>query len=187
MDDLFDTATHPGTEAAEPERARPGQPVRVFDIAVQGVREAGWRELFQGFDQLKALTFSASVPAILDVASLFQDVEITFGSERVLSRELAALEQVTAATGYRFIDALADQKAFIERFVRPALSQVRHPPPGAGREGQPALSPAARGTVPCQALSPGRPWPLSRHRGLGQSQPRRLLRPPGRDLPRRRW
>ena len=63
------------------------------------------------------------MPAILDVAALFDDVEITFGSERVLSRELAALEQVTTATGYRFTDALADQKAFIERFVRPVLSQ----------------------------------------------------------------
>ena len=72
---------------------------------------------------LKAITFSASVPAILDVAALFEDVEITFGSERVLSRELAALEQATTATGYRFTDALADQKAFIERFVRPALSR----------------------------------------------------------------
>ena len=68
------------------------------------------------------ITFSASVPAILDVAQMFEDVEITFGSERVLSQELAALEQASSATGYRFTDALADQKAFIERLVRPALS-----------------------------------------------------------------
>jgi hypothetical protein len=44
-------------------------------------------------------------------------------SERVLSRELAAFEQATTAAGYRFTDALADQKAFIERFIRPALSR----------------------------------------------------------------
>lgn len=69
------------------------------------------------------ITFSASVPAMLDVAEISEDVEITFGSERVLSRELAALEQATTAAGYRFTVALADQKAFIERFVRPALSK----------------------------------------------------------------
>jgi NgoFVII restriction endonuclease N-terminal PLD domain len=97
--------------------------ILVFDIVVRDVRETVWQDLFQGFSSLKAITFSASVSAILDIAGLFEDVEITFGSERVLSRELAALEQATSATGYRFTDALADQKAFIERFVRPALSR----------------------------------------------------------------
>jgi hypothetical protein len=125
MNDLFDAAIRPGPAApdVEPRRALEREPILVFDIAVQGARETAWHELFQGFSSLKAITFSASVPAILDVVALFDDVEITFGSERVLSRELAALEQVTTATGYRFTDALADQKAFIERFVRPVLSQ----------------------------------------------------------------
>ena len=122
MNDLFDTLGAPPSAAAEPRGPRPGQSIRVFDIAVQNVRESRWQDLFAGFSRLQALTFSASVPAILDVAALFEDVEITFGSERVLSRELAALEQATTATGYRFVDALADQKAFIERCVRPALS-----------------------------------------------------------------
>jgi hypothetical protein len=125
MNDLFDSATRAGPAAldAEPRRASGHEPILVFDITVQGSRETSWQDLFQGFSSLKAITFSSSVPAILDVAALFDDVEITFGSERVLSRELAALEQATTATGYRFTDALADQKAFIERFVRPALSR----------------------------------------------------------------
>jgi NgoFVII-like restriction endonuclease len=125
MNDLFDSARRPSPAApdAEPGRAPERERILVFDIAVQGTRETAWQELFQGFRDLKAITFSASVPAILDVAALFDDVEITFGSERVLSRELEALEQVTTATAYRFTDALADQKVFIERFVRPALSR----------------------------------------------------------------
>ena len=120
MNDLFDTAGSPSPHSTRTER--PPASIRVFDITVEGVRDTGWRELFEGFSRLRALTFSASVPAILDVAALFDDVEITFGSERVLSRELAALEQATTAASYRFTDALADQKAFIERCVRPALS-----------------------------------------------------------------
>lgn len=125
MNDLFDAlgSGDPQAGGGGPDGDRPGQSIRVFDITVQAVRNARWQDLFQGFDRLQALTFSASVPAILDVAALFDDVEITFGSERVLSRELAALEQATTATGYRFVDALADQKAFIERCVRPALSE----------------------------------------------------------------
>ena len=125
MQDLFDPTPAPGPAAPDgaPRRAAGRERILVFDIAVQGARETVWQDLFRGFRSLKAVTFSASVPAILDVAGLFEDVEITFGSERVLSRELGALEQATTAAGYRFTDALADQKAFIERCVRPALSQ----------------------------------------------------------------
>jgi hypothetical protein len=119
MEDLFDL----GAETAALPLGSSVPEIQVYDIRVLGTREVSWRSLFEGFQTLEVITFSASVPAILDVARMFEDVEITFGSERVLSRELAALEQATTATGYRFTDALADQKAFIERLVRPALSK----------------------------------------------------------------
>jgi NgoFVII restriction endonuclease N-terminal PLD domain len=122
MEDLFDAAL--GSQASPTLPLSSGtDKIQVFDIRVLGDREVEWCELFEGFETLKVITFSASVPAILDVAQMFEDIEITFGSERVLSREIVALEQATTATGYRFTDALADQKAFIERFVRPALSR----------------------------------------------------------------
>ncbi len=121
MEDLFDVGSEPGAAATLPV-ATGATDIQVFDIRITGTREVAWRTLFEGFQCLKVITFSASVPAILDVAQMFDDVEITFGSERVLSRELAALEQASSAAGYRFTDALADQKAFIERLVRPALS-----------------------------------------------------------------
>jgi NgoFVII restriction endonuclease len=124
MEDLFAPTAPPPVGEAPPQRAAERERILVFEIVIQGTRETVWRDLFEGFRSLKAITFSASVPAILEVAGLFEDVEITFGSERVLSRELAALEQATTAVGYRFTDALADQKALIERFVRPALSRA---------------------------------------------------------------
>jgi hypothetical protein len=120
MEDLFDIGSETGVGPTLPLAS--GAEVQVFDIRITGTREVAWRALFEGFQRLKVLTFSASVPAILDIAQMFEDVEITFGSERVLSRELAALEQASSAAGYRFTDALADQKAFIEGLVRPALS-----------------------------------------------------------------
>ncbi|MGF1610730.1 MAG: phospholipase D family protein [Kiloniellales bacterium] len=122
MENLFDIDA--GTQEAPPLPLAAGaNAIQVFDIKVLATRELEWRALFEGFLTLKVITFSASMPAILDVAQMFEDVEITFGSERVLSREIAALEQATTAAGYRFTDAIADQKAFIERFVRPALSR----------------------------------------------------------------
>ena len=49
---------------------------------------------------------------------MFKEVEITFGSERILSREHAALEQASSvARGYTFVDAVADQKASLERLA----------------------------------------------------------------------
>jgi hypothetical protein len=67
------------------------------------------------------ITYSSSLPALLAVADLFEEMEVIFGSERVLGRELEALESATAISGYQFIDAVADQKAAIERLLRPAL------------------------------------------------------------------
>lgn len=115
-EDLFGSAT-----GADAPGRQPGE-ITLFEAALSGCRITRWPDLFEGFRTLKAVTFSASVPALLGVAALFEDVEITFGSERVLSREAAVLEQATTLMGYRFVDAVADQKAFIERFIRPALS-----------------------------------------------------------------
>ncbi|MGZ8373183.1 MAG: hypothetical protein ACXWUW_09670 [Rhodoplanes sp.] len=123
MEDLFGSAMgtdEPGVPT--PSLSQPPGEIELFEAALTGRRTIRWPDLFNGFRTLKAITFSASVPALLDVAELFEDVEITFGSERVLSREAAVLEQATTLMGYRFVDAVADQKAFIERFVRPALS-----------------------------------------------------------------
>jgi len=88
----------------------------VFKAAMTSREEASWRELFAGFDSLKAITYSSGLDLILELTGMFQDVEITFGSERILSRDHAILEQAShIARGYTFVDAIADQKAFVER------------------------------------------------------------------------
>jgi hypothetical protein len=43
---------------------------------------------------------------------MFRDIEITFGFERILSREQAALEQAShLAKGYTFVDAVVGARA----------------------------------------------------------------------------
>lgn len=88
----------------------------VFRATMTSRQEASWRELFEGFDSLKAITYSSGLDLILELAGMFRDIEISFGSERILSRGHAILEQAShIARGYTFVDAIADQKAFVER------------------------------------------------------------------------
>jgi hypothetical protein len=96
----------------------------IFRAAMIAREEANWKDLFAGFESLKVITYSSGLDVILQLAGMFQEVEVTFGSERILSREHAALEQASsAAQGYTFVDAVADQKAFLERLaVEPGKS-----------------------------------------------------------------
>ena len=75
----------------------------VFRAEMVAREETSWRELFRGFDNLKAITYSSGLDLILELTGMFCDVEVTFGSERILSREPAALEQAShIAKGVHF-------------------------------------------------------------------------------------
>lgn len=103
--------------------AAPQSVLDVFEAQLVSQKRTDWRTLFQGYRRLKVITYSSSLPALLAVADLFAEMEVIFGSERVLGRELEALESATAISGYQFIDAVADQKAAIEHLLRPALKK----------------------------------------------------------------
>jgi hypothetical protein len=142
MGDLFSTAGTPAEgRAARATIARSESDgpaaLEVFEAQLLGQRRTDWRTLFQGYRRLKAITYSSSIPALLAVADLFEEMEVLFGSERVLGRELGALEDATAVAGYQFVDAVADQKAAIERLLRPALQ----------RGGQPLLRRVQQGSL----------------------------------------
>jgi hypothetical protein len=106
--ELFGETARAGTRAL----------LTVFHAELLSQEQTNWRDLFNGFDHLKVITYSSSLEAILQLAEMFSDIEITFGSERILSREHAALEQAShIAEGYTFVDAVADQKVFIEKLA----------------------------------------------------------------------
>ena len=141
MADLFSLSDTAASRAPRAAATAPGSDdpalLEVFEAQLLSQRRTDWRGLFQGYQSLKAITFSSSIPALLAVADLFEDMEVLFGSERVLGRELGALEDATVVAGYRFTDAVADQKAAIERLLRPALR----------RGGQPLLRRVQEGTL----------------------------------------
>lgn len=100
-------------------------------------QRTNWRDLMAGFTHFRGVTFSSSIPALLEVADLFDDAEIIFASERTLTREHAALEAATdLLNNYTFVDALADETALI-----PALAELL------GRRGRSLLDRVANGSL----------------------------------------
>lgn len=95
------------------------KPLTVFRAELIGCEEAGWEDLFAGYTSLKAITFSSSVEMLLRLAERLDDVEIVFGSERILSKEHVALAQASQTiAAYGFEDALIDHKALVEALSR---------------------------------------------------------------------
>src|SRR5579885_3675117 len=70
------------------DQASPGGPLTVFHAELIETHHTGWRELFEGFTSLQAITFSSSLEFLVSLASRFEDMEIVFGSERILSPRL---------------------------------------------------------------------------------------------------
>ncbi len=97
----------------------PAGNLTVFRAELLNTEQTAWPELFAGFTSLKAITFSSSLEFLLRLTPQFDDVEIVFGSERILSKEHYALTQATQAVeAYGFSDALADQKIFTEALAQ---------------------------------------------------------------------
>jgi hypothetical protein len=79
------------------------KPLTVFRAQLIGREEATWEELFAGFTQLKAITFSSSIEFLLRLIDRLDEAEIVFGSENILSKEHLALAQAShtvAAYGF---------------------------------------------------------------------------------------
>ncbi len=64
-----------------------------------------WQELFEGFDELKAITFSSGINFIYTLLNMFQKAEIIFGCEDVMSFSL----QNIMAYQSRLIERIRDK------------------------------------------------------------------------------
>jgi hypothetical protein len=122
------------------------KPLTVFRAELIGSEQASWEDLFDGYTDLKAITFSSSIDLLLRLANRLADMEVVFGSESILSKEHLALAQASQTVqAYGFADALVDQKALVE-----ALSRLL------GRSGTRLVDRVAAGTLRFRLLR-GRP------------------------------
>lgn len=79
MDNLFDFAEKNNT---------PIEGSRKLDIVQMefvGANRMSWEELFEGFDDIKVITFSSGVQFVFRLLSKFKTGEIIFGCEDIIS------------------------------------------------------------------------------------------------------
>lgn len=65
--------------------------VEVVDLSFLRNRQSSWQDLFSGFDELKAITYSSSMHFVDKVTEMFEQSEIIFGNEVALSNDIADL------------------------------------------------------------------------------------------------
>lgn len=62
--------------------------IDVVKMDFAGVEKMSWQEIFTGFDTLHAITFSSGMQFIMKLLEIFQNAEIIFGCEAVMSYSL---------------------------------------------------------------------------------------------------
>ena len=76
-----------GADAARGETAGAGG-LDVARLSFERAETLTWRELFEGFDSLRAITYSSGVGFVCELVGMFEDAEVIFGSEEVMSFSL---------------------------------------------------------------------------------------------------
>lgn len=67
---------------------RAGELLDVVRMEFVGADTLRWQDLFSGFDTLRAITYSSAIGFVYQLADMFEDVEVIFGCEDVLSYSL---------------------------------------------------------------------------------------------------
>ena len=79
-------------------------PLDVVKMEYAGVESCSWKDLFQGYDQLYAITYSSGIGFVYQLLSLFEHAEIIFGCDEVMSYSL----QEIMAYQYKMIERIND-------------------------------------------------------------------------------
>ena len=111
FDDLFSAPL----EKSDSEARR----LDVVKMEYIGSESITWRELFSGYDSIKAITFSSGIGFVYQLLDLFKDAEIIFGCEEVMSYTLQEIMayQVKLMERIRKTDSTSKEKmiARVER------------------------------------------------------------------------
>lgn len=88
-----------------------------------GAESMSWQELFSGFDELRAITFSSGIGFVFQLVNMFKKSEIIFGCEEVMSGSLQEIMAYQCKTLERMRDAASKMKLdLIEKIDNEALS-----------------------------------------------------------------
>ncbi len=90
-----------------------GDGLRIVDAEFQGEQRFNW-EMFRGYDTLRVLTYSASVPAIVRLLDEFEfaEFEVVFGSEKVIGSfyDIIGFQNIVMSETRAAIKELPDER-----------------------------------------------------------------------------
>ncbi len=117
------------------ERVRGEGKLDVVRLSFEGAETLTWRELFEGFDSLRAITYSSGIGFACQLIGLFEEVEVIFGCEEVMSFSLQevmayqskTLERLKETAGKAKVDLVGRIEAGTLRLfvAREALSHEK--------------------------------------------------------------
>ena len=94
----------------------------VVKMQFSQVQSLTWQELFSGFDTLHAITYSSGLGFVYDLLDLFEQTEIIFGSDEVISYSLQEVMAYQCKLVERIRDTASQRKLnLIEKIDRGAL------------------------------------------------------------------
>lgn len=94
----------------------------VVKMQFSQVQSLTWQELFSGFDTLHAITYSSGLGFVYDLLDLFEQTEIIFGSDEVISYSLQEVMAYQCKLVERIRDTASQRKFnLIEKIDRGAL------------------------------------------------------------------
>ena len=94
----------------------------VVKMQFSQVQSLTWQELFSGFDTLHAITYSSGLGFVYELLDLFEQTEIIFGSDEVISYSLQEVMAYQCKLVERIRDTASQRKLnLIEKIDRGAL------------------------------------------------------------------
>ena len=103
---LFDQILLDGSHQSPPVSAK----LDVVKMEFAGVDTLRWPELFSGYDSLHAITYSSGVGFVCQLLDLFQQAEIIFGCDEVISYSLQEVMAFQSKTLERMRDTAGKMK-----------------------------------------------------------------------------
>ena len=91
-------------ETMQDKDLRSGEALDVVRMEFVEAETLRWEDLFSGFDSLRAITYSSAIGFVYQLVDMFEDVEVIFGSEEVLSYSL----QEIMAYQCKMVDRMRD-------------------------------------------------------------------------------
>ena len=121
MKDTSEMDLFGGTDAAGGLRADVRLDVAKLDYLAS--ESMTWQELFDGFDRMRAITYSSGIGFVYQLIEMFKDVEVIFGCEEVMSYNLQEIMAYQSKLMERIRDA--DSKSKTKMIERVEAGNVR--------------------------------------------------------------